>query len=73
MCQKIADCLEEGYSIDTIIIDFSKAFDFVPHDWLLTKLAFSGVDSRVVVWVKKFLVGRSQKLRIGGNSPWESK
>ena len=45
MCQDIDDSLNEGVGIDVIIIDFSKAFDFVPHDWLLMKLAASGVDS----------------------------
>ena len=64
VCQDIADSLDEGVRIDAIIIDFSKAFDLVPHDWLLTKLAASGVDSRIVVWVREFLVGRIQ--RVGG-------
>ena len=46
-----------------IIIDFPKDFDLVPHDRLPTKLAVSGVDSRVVVWVREFLVGRKQSKR----------
>jgi len=58
LCQGIADSLDEGVGIDAIIIDFSKAFDLVLRDWLLTKLAASGVDPRVVVWVREFLVGR---------------
>ena len=44
-------------------IDVSKAFDLDPHDRLLTKIATNGVDLRVVVWVKKFLLGRSQRFR----------
>jgi hypothetical protein len=40
---------------------FSKAFNLVPHDRLLTKIAATGVDLMVVVWVKEFLVGRSQR------------
>jgi len=48
-----------------IIIDFSKVFDLVPHDRLLTKIAATGVDSRVVVWVKEFLLGRLQRIRVG--------
>jgi len=58
--------LDEGVSIDAIIIDFSKAFDLVPPDQSLMKLATSGVDSRVVVWVREFLVGRTQRERVGG-------
>jgi len=53
------DSLDEGVGIDAIIIDFSKAFDLVPHDRLHTKLVASGVDSRVVVWVREFFVGRT--------------
>jgi hypothetical protein len=32
VCQDLADLLDEGVSVDAIIIDFSKAFDLVPHD-----------------------------------------
>jgi hypothetical protein len=58
--------LDEEVGIDAIIIAFSKAFDLVLHDRLLTKLAASGVDSRVAVWVREFLVGRIQRGRVGG-------
>jgi hypothetical protein len=61
VCQEIADSLDEGVGIDAIIIDFSKAFDSVPLGQLLTKLAASGLDSRVVVWVREFLVSRTQR------------
>jgi hypothetical protein len=47
--QDISDSLDEAASLDAIIIDFTKAFDRVPHDRLLKKIADSGVDSRVVV------------------------
>ena len=66
VCQDIADSLDNGDKIDAIIVDFSKAFDLVPHGRLLTKNANSGVDSRVVVWIREFLVGRTQRVRVGG-------
>ena len=66
------DFSDEGVGIDAIIIDISRAFDLV-HDRLLMKLASSGVDSRVVVWVGKFLVGRTQRVREGGQLPRKSK
>jgi hypothetical protein len=56
LCQDLADSLDEGVGIKAITIDFSKVFDFVPHDRLLMKLAFSCVDSRVISWVREFLV-----------------
>jgi hypothetical protein len=66
VCQDIADSLDEGERIDAIIIDFSTVFDLVPHDRLLTKIIASGVDSRVVAWVRQFLLGRTQRVRVGG-------
>jgi hypothetical protein len=61
VCQDIADSLVEGARIGSIIIDFSKTFYLVPYDRLLMKIAASEVDSRVVVWVREFLLGRSQR------------
>ena len=67
VCQGIAYSLDDGDRIDAIIIDFSKAFDLVPHGRLLTKIANSGVDSRVVVWIRVFLLGRMQRVSVGGH------
>ena len=66
VCQDIVDSVDNGDRIDAIIIDFSKAFDLVPHGRLLTKIANSGVDSRVIVWIREFLLGRTQRVRVGG-------
>jgi len=66
VCRDIADSLDDGDKIDAIIVDFSKAFGLVPHDRLLTKIANSGVDSKVVVWIREFLLGRTQRVRVGG-------
>jgi len=66
VCQDIADCLDNGDKIDAIIVDFSKAFDLVLYGRLLTKIANSGVDSRVVVWIREFVLGRTQRVRVGG-------
>ena len=35
----------------------------VPHDRLLMKLAVSGVDWSVVVWVRELLVDRTQRVK----------
>ena len=54
VCLDTADSLDNGDKIDAIIIDFSISFDLVPHGRLLTKTANSGVDSKVVVWIREF-------------------
>jgi len=64
VCQDLADSLDTGERIDAIVIDFSKAFDLVPHDRLLFKISNSGLDSRILAWIKDFLTGRTQKVRI---------
>jgi hypothetical protein len=69
VCQDIADSLDNGDKIDTIIVDFSKAFDLVPHGLLLTKIVNSGMDSRVVAWIREFLLGRTQRVSVGGQLP----
>jgi len=66
VCQDIADSLHNGDNIDAIILDFSKAFDLVRHGRMLNKIANWGVDSRVVVWIREFFLGRTQRVRVGG-------
>jgi len=65
VCQDISDSIDEATRLEAIIIDFSKAFNLVPHDRLLKKIAASGVDSRVVEWIREFLIYRSQRVRVG--------
>jgi len=64
--QDIADSVDNGDMIEAIVFDFSKAFDLVPHDRLLMKIENSGVDSKLVAWVREFLLGRTQRVRLGG-------
>jgi hypothetical protein len=66
VCQDIADSLDKGDSIDAIIVYFSKAVDLVPHGRLLSKIANLGVVSRVVVRIREFLLGRTQRVRVEG-------
>jgi hypothetical protein len=66
VCKDIADSMDNGDRIYAIVIDFSKAFDLVPHDRLLMKIAISGVDSRIVAWVREFLRSRTQRVKVGG-------
>ena len=67
VCQDIVDYVDNGDRTDAIIIDFSKAFDLVAHGRLFMKIANSGMDSRVVVWIREFLLGHTQRVREGGH------
>jgi hypothetical protein len=46
--QDIACSLDERVKTDAKIKEFSKSFNLVPHDGLLTKIEKTGVDFRIV-------------------------
>jgi len=49
-----------------IFLDFSKAFDSVPHRRLLLKLEHIGVRGTLLHWVRGFLSNREQRVIIDG-------
>ena len=46
--------------VDIGILDFSKAFDTVPHKRLLNKLRLYGIHGSVLRWIESFLTNRRQ-------------
>ena len=50
-------------------LDFAKAFDSVPHEWLLLKLDHVGVRGELFRWMKAFLSNRQQRVLCNG-CPW---
>ena len=66
---KILD--EEGGCIDSIYLDFQKAFDTVPHRRLMMKLRSYGVEGDFSNWIEDFLRDRRQLVVLGGEkSSW---
>ena len=54
--------------IDIAILDFSKAFDTVPHHKLLHKLSNYGIRGPTLSWLECFLTKRSMQVVIEGKS-----
>jgi hypothetical protein len=54
--------LDNNVVSDVILIDFSKAFDVVPHSKLINKLASLGVCHPTLRWITAFLSNRSQSV-----------
>ena len=54
------ECLNQRRQCNIILLDFSKAFDRVPHSLLFHKLSHCGVNGTLFSWLKSFLHGRSQ-------------
>ena len=64
--------IDEGDSIDIVYLDFSKAFDKVPHAELLYKLRSHGIRGRVYSWIAGRLMGRVQRVVLNGyKSSWK--
>ena len=58
--------LERHKANFAIYIDFSKAFDKVPHNKLLTKLEGYGVQGNLLRWLSTFLTNRNQVISLNG-------
>ena len=48
------------------VLDFSKAFDVVPHQRLLNKMRHYGINGKTHAWVAEFLTGRTQSVLVDG-------
>ena len=57
---------------DVIYLDFSKAFDTVPHKRLLHKLLSYGVQGSLFMWITSFLSNRFQRVAVNNSySDWK--
>jgi hypothetical protein len=52
--------LEEGLNVETIYLDFSKAFDKVDIGILCKRLKEKGVTGNLGIWIHDFLTNRKQ-------------
>lgn len=64
---EFAKALDAGKQVDVIFFDFSKAFDKVPHNKLITKLKSIGVPAEITNWVTSYLLNRKQYVEIEGS------
>ncbi len=58
--------LQNNRQIDLILLDFSKAFDTVPHNRLLHKLHHYGIRNKTLDWIRNFLTERKQQVVVEG-------
>ncbi|CAM4684360.1 unnamed protein product, partial [Lepidochelys kempii] len=70
--EKVTDFLDKGNTVDLIYLDFSKAFDMVPHGELLAKLEKMGINMKTERWIRNWLKGRLQQVTLEGElSGWK--
>ena len=63
----VLNMLEEGYNVDTIYLDFSKAFDKVNFNVLLKKIQAIGISGKLYDWLHSFLINRKQVVVVNGS------
>ena len=63
---EISQKLDEKETIECIILDFSKAFDTVPHHRLLSRLPYYGINNKIISWIKNWLTCRTQTVVLDG-------
>jgi len=49
--ESVTSSVDSKQNVDTIYLDFAKAFDKVPHQRLLLKLRAHGIDGAVCDWI----------------------
>ena len=57
---------DRNKQVDIAILDFSKAFDTVPHNKLLYKLEKYGITGSTLTWLKTFLTQRTMRVVLDG-------
>ncbi len=65
-----AKSIDNKSSTHAIFLDFSKAFDTVPHQRLIFKLERYGIRGHLLDWFRAFLMGRRQRVCINNHSNW---
>ena len=64
--EDVSHALDHQKQVDIILLDFSKAFDTVPHQRLLSKLKHYGITNEIYNWIKTWLTQRIQRVVLDG-------
>ena len=62
----VTEALDHSEAVDAIYLDFSKAFDTIPHSRLLYKLWRIGITGPLWLWFKDYLSNRHHYVEING-------
>ena len=60
--------LDNGSFVGKILMDFSKTYDYIPHELLIAKLECYDMDNRSVQLLLDYVTDRKQRTKIGFSS-----
>ena len=66
--EEVTAYIDEGSPVDVLYLDFSKAFDKVPHKRLVNKVKAHGIGITIWRWIEAWLSDRSQRVVINGHA-----
>ena len=58
--------MDNQRQVDLILLNFSKAFNTVPHQCLLTKVLYYGINGGIYRWISLCLTQRLQRVILDG-------
>ena len=64
--EDVTKARDERKPMDVIYLDFSKAFDKVPHQRLLYKIEAHGIGGDMATWISERLHNRKQRVVLNG-------
>jgi len=69
--ENIRKCLDSKMESGLVLTDLSKAFDALPHDFIVAKLAAYKFDKKAAMLISSYLRHRSQRVKLGDiHSNW---
>lgn len=60
--------MDSGHQVDLVLLDLAKAFDKVPHVFLVHKLKQFGFHGNMLAWFRSYLSNRRQRVIVGGSA-----
>ena len=60
--------INNGSVVESVELDFSKAFDILDHQILLSKLKYYRSDHLCIKWFRSYLENRFQHVKLGNNT-----
>lgn len=64
--EEVTKMIDEGKAVDVVYMDFSKAFDKVPHGRLVQKVKLHGIRGELARWIQNWLGHRRQRVAVEG-------
>ena len=67
MLEECREKLDKNFVMGPVLMDLSKASDYIPHDLIIAKLSAYGIERETLRLIYSYLKGRKQCVKINNN------